>query len=172
MSRWLSFWNKETRRLHHHPEEWWPKHPQKDPWDIWIYAGAAGERNVSTPLGTAPRSAAKSVQVGDLVYCVSIDQGELLLHGRVEVERMALDRNNPRQLNVWAVGEPEFFFSACRVSPTVADGIVYANKDGTTTTRIKRDAHGWLLGNAFQGPNSVRELVDGFDALDRIIEAR
>jgi hypothetical protein len=41
MNRWLSFWNKETRRLHRHPEEWKPKHPQEDPWDIWIYAGAA-----------------------------------------------------------------------------------------------------------------------------------
>jgi hypothetical protein len=142
----------------YHARESVDSEDQDDDWDIWVPYGVTSD-----------------IAKRDLIYCVGIERGRLLFFGRVLVESFDPDDYNDHQLNVWAVPDSKrrFYYDAsdCAVNDEVADGIEYLKVDGSLQ-HIRRDERGWLLGNAFQGAASLRELVGGYAALDRDVEAR
>lgn len=147
MSRhWLSFWNQKTRAKHRGDGI---RHPTDA--DIWVPYGA------------------ERLAVGDSVYCVGIDAGELLLFGRVTVGRMDADLNHHSSLDVWAAPGGLTAFRDDRVlSATIVDGLVYLKADDTEQ-RFARDASGAISGSPFQGRASIRQLWKGHESLDRAV---
>ena len=142
---WLSFWNQETR---------------------------ARQRRTGT--GRARPSAAQiyipygqgQVAVGDTVYCVAVDAGELLLFCRVGVEDLHVDSEHAESLDVYGELTPSPFNLDGRVVDQAAvDRLVYLKADGGEH-ELPRNASGVLVGNAFQGRASIRELVGGMERLD------
>ena len=56
------------------------------------------------------------------------------------------------------------------VEESAVDELVYLDTDGREQ-RMPRDASGRLVGDAFQGRSSIRELSRGSKALDQLAEA-
>jgi hypothetical protein len=149
-SRWLSFWNEQTRR---------GQGRRRRP-----HASATGAE-IYVPYGEG------KLAVGDTVYCVGVDEGELLLFDRVVVGRMDVDLGDSESLDVWSERGTGTPFQDARVvdDPTI-DSLIYLHAD-RTEHRVPRDASGRVRGNAFQGRASIRELVRGFESLDRLSES-
>jgi hypothetical protein len=148
--RWLSFWNEQTRSGQGRRRR--------------AHASAA-DAEIYVPYGDG------KLAVGDTVYCVGVDEGELLLFGRVVVGRIDVDLGERESLDVWSQRGTGTPFQDDRVvdDPTV-DSLIYLHAD-RTEHRIPRDASGRILGNAFQGRASIRELARGFESLDRLSES-
>jgi hypothetical protein len=111
---------------------------------------------------------AEKLAVGDSVYCVGIDAGELLLFGRVTVGRMDVDLNHRASLDVWAAPGGSAFRDDRVLSAAIVDGLRYLKADGTEQ-RFARNATGAISGSPFQGRSSIRQLWQGHEALDRAV---
>jgi len=141
--QWLSFWNKETRRaqrsgtVHHASDA-----------DIWVPYGAG------------------NIGVGDVVYCVAVEAGELLFFGKLMVGRIDVDDQHIESLDVWAKpGTDTWLEPPAGLDDATVDGLVYLTKSGTRQG-IARNNAGRVSGNAFQGISSLRELIAGHGRLD------
>jgi hypothetical protein len=147
MASWLSFWNEETRRLQQ--------------------AGGVGhgtDADIWVPYGEG------KLGRGDLVYCVAIDSGELILFGRITIGRINVDPDHHESLDVWAKrGGIAGFQGGVTVKTRAVDQLVYLMANGTTKS-FARTPTGELLGSAFQGRSSIRELARGAEALERLLE--
>jgi hypothetical protein len=147
--QWLSFWNEETRALQRR-------------------AGTArtngSDADIYVPFGQ------DKLGKGDGVYCVAVDGGELLFFCRVIVGRMAEDPEHAESLDVWAGPGTAWCEDDCVVDDKAVDELVYLDADGTEH-HMPRDASGRLVGNAFQGRSSIRELARGGEVLDRMAES-
>jgi hypothetical protein len=110
------------------------------------------------------------VQTGDYVYCVSIVSGRLRVFGRVVAGHVARDDEHAESINVWAERgtETPFDHDGYDVADADADRVSYLHTDRSAHSIDRRDGN--LVGYAFQGPNSVRELNAGHEALDRLVE--
>jgi len=109
---------------------------------------------------------------GDGVYSVAVVDAELWFFGRVIVGRMAEDPERTESLDVWAEPGTETTWCEedCVVEESAVDELVYLDTDGREQ-RMPRDASGRLVGDAFQGRSSIRELSRGSKALDQLAEA-
>jgi hypothetical protein len=105
---WIAFWNQALRRKQRAGTV---RHSSDA--DIWV------------PYGHGKLS------VGDSVYCVGIDDGELLLFGRVQIGRMAVDDAHPESLDVWAKPGTKTPFRDDRVlARSIVDRLVYIKATG------------------------------------------
>lgn len=141
--QWLSFWNQETRRaqrsgnVHHASDA-----------DIWVPYGAG------------------NIAVGDVVYCLAVEAGELLLFGKLTVGRIDVDAEHIESIDVWAKpGTDTWLDPAVCLDDATVDGLVYVTKGGKQQSFARNNA-GRVSGNPFQGISSLRELVAGHDRLD------
>jgi hypothetical protein len=146
--QWLSFWNQETRTRQ-------------------SQGGTSRTRpsdaNIFVPYGQG------QVAVGDSVYCVAIDHGELLLFGRVLVGRIEVDPTHAESLDVWEdPGSKAFEIDEKVVDGAIANDLVYFQADGSEH-HLPCDTTGKLLGTAFQGRSSIRELSRGSEGLDALL---
>lgn len=107
------------------------------------------------------------LSVGDAVYCVGIDAGEVLLFGRVKIGRLAVDTDHAESLDVWAELGSETPFRDDRVlSDAGVDALVYVKADGVEGRFVRRSS-GAVDGSPFQGRASIREIVSGSERLER-----
>lgn len=162
--RWLSFWNEDTRN--HNRRLWLSQDGDEDLDHDVDEDRDRGE--IYVPYGGG------KISRGDVVYCVAIEGGELLLFGRVVVGRLDPDMTKPRELNLWSVPgtESNWRIENCAVDRDDADSVVYLRQGDMSEHHIARDSRSWLLGNAFQGHNSIRQLMRGYERLDRVIAER
>jgi hypothetical protein len=108
---------------------------------------------------------------GDGVYCVAVDQGQLLFFSRVIVGRTAEDPEHAESLAVWAgPGTTTWCEEDCVVDDKTVDELVYLDADGKEQ-QMSRDESGSLVGEAFQGRSSICELARGSKVLDRVAES-
>jgi hypothetical protein len=142
--RWLSLWNRKVRQGRNSTTL-----PHPTDADIWIPYGAG------------------RIAVNDVVYCVAVDNGEVLFFGRLTVGRIAIDDTHKESIDVWQKRRTGTWFDPARVlDEATVEGLMYVKADGTQQ-RFVRDA-GRVTGYAFQGRASLRELVAGHEALEAI----
>ena len=124
------------------------------------------EADIYVPFGQG------KLEKGDGVYRVAVKEGELWFFGRVIVGRLAEDPEHTESLDIWAEPGTETTWCEedCVVDPNAVDELVYLDTDGREQ-RMPRDAAGRLVGHAFQGRSSIRELSRGSKALDQLAEA-
>lgn len=141
--RWLSFWNQETRRAQRSGNV-----DHASDADIWVPHGAG------------------NIGLGDVVYCVAVEAGELLFFGNLTVGRIGVDAEHIASIDVWAKpGTDTWLDRAVGLDDATVDGLVYLTKGGKQQ-RFARNNLGRVSGNAFQGISSLRELVAGHGRLD------
>lgn len=146
MAHWLSFWNAETRRRNGQLE------------------GQALGR-VWVPW------AERKLGIGDILYPVGIEGGELMLIGRVEIGELEVPGAADEQVDVEPVSGSgvEARFDR-QLDPEVTDALEFWTAS-QTVRHIKRDDQRRVIGGQFQGRASLRELVRGSELLDRALEA-
>lgn len=140
MADWLSFWNKPTRQTN---------------------AGLQGE-----PLGSifVPH-AAGLIGHGDRIFIVAIERGELLLISSLIVGATSPSSWGIKQIDIETQpGADSRVDFHRKVDRDTVERLEYADRQGRRHP-LPRDATGRVLGNAFQGAASIRELTDGGDRL-------
>jgi hypothetical protein len=147
--QWLSFWDEEARARQRRSGT---GRTNKSDADIYVPYG-------QDKLGK-----------GDGVYGVAVDEGVLSCFCRVIVGRMAEDPEHAESLDVWAEPGTTWCEDDCVVDDNAVDELVYLDADGNEQ-QMPRDASGSLVGDAFQGRSSIRELAGGSKALDRGLES-
>ena len=132
MAGWLSFWNAEIR--------------------------AGNKPRQGTPLESAwiPWAAGK-IDVGDDVYAVGIDDGELLLISRVVVDSVRVTDAATEKITIESRESEAMRFDRIVPRRTV-DQLRYLDAAGEEQ-RFARAANGRLQGTPFQGRASLRELA-------------
>ena len=145
MSHWLSFWNKDTRRLN-------------GP----LLQGDAVSA-IYIPYGK------QRVSRGDIIYCVGIENGDLRLITRLHAASLNDDLDHRESVWVDYVEGEAVDADFQRVMPSaVVTAILYLHVDGSEH-RVRLGRGGRVLPHAFQGRSSIRELASGFQALDALL---
>jgi hypothetical protein len=125
--RWLSFWNQETRRAQRSGS-----------------VGHATDADIWIPYG------AGKISVGDAIYCVAVDGGELLLFGKLTAGRMGVEAEHPESLDVWAKsGTGRWLDPAVGLDDTTVNALVYSTAGGNQQGFARNDIGG-VSGNPFQ----------------------
>jgi hypothetical protein len=143
--RWLSFWNQKTRRAQRSGN-----------------VGHASDADIWVPHG------AGKIGIGDIVYCVAVEAGDLFFFGKLTVGRIGVDARNIESVDVWSkAGLGSWLDPAVALDDATVDHLVYLKVD-STQHGFARDNYGGVSGSAFQGVSSLRELVAGYDGLDAV----
>jgi len=135
MTDWLSFWNTTQRR--------------KSAADVGVTY-----RRAFVPWGRG------KVHVGDTIFAVGIDNGDLLLITDLHPERVRSSRGVPGQVDIWSDGTRAPIALDRVVPQRVVDRIRFRRADGSEG-HFTRDDTGRLRGQQFQGRASLRALKAG-----------
>jgi hypothetical protein len=140
LTAWLSFWNKDERE----------RNKAREPFE-YIYV-PYGEGHIS---------------VGDVIYCVGIEDKALRLFTRVEVDRLTDDPEHTESIRAYPASKIATDYQ--RVVPdSCRETLRYRRVNSSTSEPIK------MRGRAvepmqFRGPLSFSELAAGADCLDTLL---
>jgi hypothetical protein len=142
VAEWLSFWSADTRArnedLHGGPLE-----------------------GVYVPYGKG------RIALGDLIYCVGIEDEELRLIARVRVASLKDDPDDEESVLIDNADEDVDVDFDREVPPEVVEAIEYEHVDGSKhpmpVVAVRIDP------SPFQGRSSIRALAQGVSALDSLL---
>lgn len=145
LAEWLSFWNQETRERNAN-----------------LANGAVDQIYVPYGRGKIGRR--------DRIYCVGIENGQMLLITRVRAALLEADIADDEMIYIDDSDEEYVEVDFDRKVPTrVVDllRVIYANG---SEYPISRDEAGRVQGNAYEGRSSIRELAAGADELHVLLD--